>query len=270
MLLANTLLSDMAALPLRGTLLNFATVMLGGIIGLLIGDRLPERIKQGVIIVIGIMTIVIGMSSALKTENALIPLLALVIGVVVGELLNIDGGINWLGDLLKRRVDKTGREQHFTAAFVVASLQFCVGPLTILGSIQDGLTGDFRLLAIKAILDGFSAIIFASSFGRGVLFAGATVLIVQGGISLLAGLIKPLLISNPALALGMQPRVIELSAAGGTILIALALNILGIQSQSLWAERIKVANMLPALLIAPLLVALLNILHISLDFGLGG
>ncbi|GHO50192.1 DUF554 domain-containing protein [Ktedonospora formicarum] len=270
MLLVNILLTDVSALPLRGTLLNFGTVMIGGILGLLIGDRLPERIKQAVIVAIGLMTIVIGLSGALKTENALIPLLALVIGVVIGEIVNIDGGINWLGESLKRRVDKTGSEQHFTTAFVVASLQFCVGPLTILGSIQDGLTGDFRLLAIKAILDGFSAIIFASSFGRGVLFAGVTVLIVQGGISLLAGLIKPLLISNPSLALGAQPRVIELSAVGGTVLIGLALNILGIQLTNMGLSRIKVANMLPALLIAPLLVALLNLLHIPLDLGLGG
>lgn len=266
----NIVFADMVAFPLRGTLLNFGTVMIGGILGLLIGDRLPERIKQGVIVAIGLMTIVIGMSSALKTENALIPLLALVIGVVVGELMNIDGGINWLGDALKRRVDKTGSEQHFTTAFVVASLQFCVGPLTILGSIQDGLTGDFRLLAIKAILDGFSAIIFASSFGRGVLFAGATIVVVQGGISLLAGLIKPLLISDPTLALGAQPRVIELSAVGGAVLIGLALNILGIQLTNMGGARIKVANMLPALIVAPLLVALLNVLHVPLDLGLGG
>jgi uncharacterized protein len=125
------------------------------------------------------------------------------------------------------------------------------------------LSGDFSLLAIKAVLDGFSAIVFASSFGIGVLFSGATILIVQGGISLLAGLLKPLLISLPNTKMSAQPRIIELAAVGGVILIGLALNILEI-------KRIKVANLLPALIIAPLIVALLNIFGIPLDFGLSG
>jgi len=248
-------------IPLLGTIINTATVLIGSVIGLLIGNRLPERIKAIVIASIGLLTLVIGMSSALKTANALIPLLALVIGGIVGELINIDGGLIHLGDWLKRRVERPNAEQDFTAAFVIASLQFCVGPLTILGSINDGLTGNFSLLAIKAILDGFSAIVFASSLGRGVIFSAATVLIVQSTISLLAGLIRPLLISDPHLALSMQPRLIELSAAGGVILLGLGLNILNLQ-------RIKVANLLPALVIAPALVALLNVLNIPLNFGL--
>ncbi len=246
-----------------GTLINFGTVMVGGTLGLLIGGRLSERIKTIVVAAIGLMTIVIGVSSALKTENALIPLLSLVLGSIIGEAINIDKGINWLGDWLKKRFDRPGSKQNFTLAFVIASLQFCVGPLTILGSINDGLSGDYSLLAIKAVLDGFSSIVFASSFGIGTLFAGATILIFQGGISLLAGLLKPLLVSDPHLRMAAQPRVIELGAVGGVILIGLALNILEI-------KRIKIANMLPALLIAPLIVALLNTLAVPLDFGLGG
>ena len=246
-----------------GTLINFATVMVGGFLGLFIGGRLPERIKEIVIAALGLMTVVLGVSQAIKTANPLIPLLALVIGSIIGELVNIDKGINRLGDWLKKRFDRPGSEQNFTLAFVLASLQFCVGPLTILGSINDGLSGNFSLLAIKAVLDGFSAIVFASSFGIGTLFAGATILVVQGGISLLAGEIKPLLVSDPHLSIAAQPRVIELAAVGGVILIGLALNILDI-------KRIKIANMLPALLLAPLLVALLNTLGIPLDFGLAG
>lgn len=247
---------------LTGTLINFATVMVGGTLGLIVGGRLPERIKVIVISAIGLMTIVLGVSAAIQTENALIPLLALVIGAIIGELLDIDKGINSLGDWLKQRFDRTGNdEQNFTTAFVIASLQFCVGPLTILGAINDGLTGNFSLLAIKAVLDGFSAIIFASTFGPGVLFAGATILIVQGTISLLANSIKALLITIPTAPMAAQPRVIELSAVGGVILIGLALNILDL-------KRIKVANLLPALVIAPLIVILLNTLHIPLDFGL--
>lgn len=246
-----------------GTLINFSLVMVGGLLGLAIGSRLSDRIKTIVISAIGLMTIVIGISSAIKTENPLIPLLALVIGGVIGEAINIDKGINVLGDWLKKRFDRPQSQHNFTVAFVIASLQFCVGPLTILGAINDGLSGDFSLLAIKAVLDGFSAIVFASSFGIGVLFSGITILVVQGGISLLAGLLKPLLVSLPAAKMSAQPRVIELAAVGGVILIGLALNILEL-------KRIKVANLLPALIIAPLIVALLNILHIPLDFGLAG
>ena len=244
-----------------GTLINFTTVMVGGLLGLLIGDKLPERVKTIVVTAIGLMTIVIGMSSALKTANALIPLLALVIGAIIGELINIDKGINWLGDWLKRRFDRPGSTQNFTVAFVIASLQFCVGPLTILGAINDGLSGNYSLLAIKAVLDGFSAIVFASGFGIGTLFAGATILIFQGAISLCAGLLKPLLVSDPHLSMTAQPRVIELAAVGGVILLGLALNILEI-------KKVKVANMLPALVVAPLIVAILNIFGIPLNFGL--
>jgi uncharacterized membrane protein YqgA involved in biofilm formation len=125
------------------------------------------------------------------------------------------------------------------------------------------LSGDYSLLTIKAVLDGFSAILFASTFGLGTLFAGATLLMIQGSLSLLAGWLKPLLVTTPHTGMGGQPRVIELAAVGGVILISLALNILQI-------KRIKIANMLPALLLAPLLVALLNTLGIPVDFGLGG
>lgn len=246
-----------------GTLINFSTVIVGGTLGLAISGRLPERIKVIVVAAIGLMTIVLGVSAAIQTENALIPLVALVIGAISGELLDIDKGVNHLGNWLKQRFDKAGDGQNFTTAFVIASLQFCVGPLTILGALNDGLTGNYSLLAIKSVLDGFSAIIFASTFGVGVLFAGATILIFQGGISLLASYIKPLLVSLPNAHISAQPRVIELSAVGGVILIGLALNILDI-------KRIKVANLLPALIIAPLIVILLNTFGIPLDFGLGG
>lgn len=246
-----------------GTLINFSTVMVGGTLGLLIGGHLPERIKVIVIAAIGLITIVLGVSAAIQTENALIPLVALVLGAIIGELIDIDKAINRLGEWLKQRFEKVGSGQNFTTAFVIASLQFCVGPLTILGSINDGLTGNYSLLAIKAVLDGFSAIIFASTFGVGVLFAGATILIFQGTISLLASEIKPLLVSIPNAHMSAQPRVIELSAVGGVILIGLAFNILDI-------KRIKVANLLPALVIAPLIVILLNTFGIPLDFGLGG
>lgn len=246
-----------------GTLINFTTVMVGGVLGLLIGGRLSERIKVIVIAALGLITLVLGISAAIQTENALIPLVALVFGAIIGELLDIDGAINRLGDWLKGRFENIGSGPTFTTAFVIASLQFCVGPLTILGSINDGLTGNYSLLAIKAVLDGFSAIVFASTFGVGVLFAGATILLYQGTLSLLAGSIKPLLVTIPGAKIAAQPSVIELSAVGGVILIGLALNILDL-------KKIKVANMLPALLLAPFFVILLHRFGIPLDFGLSG
>lgn len=248
---------------MTGTLINFTTVIVGGALGLLIGARLPERLKEIVIACLGLITIVLGVSAAIQTENALIPLVALVLGAIIGELIDIDKGINHLGEWLKRRFERVGSEQNFTMAFVLASLQFCVGPLTILGAINDGLTGNYSLLAIKAVLDGFTALILASTFGVGTLFAGVTVLIYQGTISLLASEIKPLLVTVPNAGMSAQPRVIELSAVGGVILIGLAFNILEI-------KRLKVANLLPALVIAPLIVILLNTFGIPLDFGLGG
>jgi uncharacterized membrane protein YqgA involved in biofilm formation len=247
---------------LIGTWINFATVMVGGLLGLLIGARLSTSLKEAVIVAIGLMTIVLGLGPAERTANPLIPLLALVLGSMGGEAFDLDGRLNRMGDWLKRRFDPAEGNSNFTLAFVLASLQFCVGPLTILGSIQDGLFGDFRLLAIKSILDGFSALVYAGTFGVGTLFAGATILIVQGTLAGSARLLRPLLFSDLAHAAANAPRMIELSAVGGVILVGLALNILGLR-------KIKVANMLPALLIAPALVGGLEALGIPLDLGLG-
>jgi uncharacterized membrane protein YqgA involved in biofilm formation len=248
---------------LIGTLLNTAAVVVGSCLGLLLGGRLPDGTKTIVVSSIGLFVIAIGVASAIKTENPLIPLVALVLGSLVGEAIDLDRRITQLGDWLKQRFDRSGGKQNFTLGFVLASLQFCVGPLTILGSIQDGIVGDYSLLATKSVLDGFSSIIFASTFGLGTLFAAATVLVFQGGLALLAGALRPLLITAPRAGMGAQPRVIELAAVGGVILIGLALNILEL-------KRIKVANMLPALIVAPLLVALLDVLGIPIDFGLSG
>jgi uncharacterized protein len=131
-----------------GTLINFAAVIVGGTLGLVLGRHVPERMKTIVISALGLITISLGVAAAIKTENALIPLLALVLGAIIGELIDIDRGLNRLGDWLKKRFERPASEGNFTLAFVLASLQFCVGPLTILGSINDGLSGDFSLLAI--------------------------------------------------------------------------------------------------------------------------
>ncbi len=230
-----------------GTLLNVVTVAIGGTLGVLIGDRLPERVRESVITGLGLVTLAVGVTNAQRTGNIIIPLLAVVSGVILGELLNLDGRLRGFGGWLQQRFGGSGspgsgrdERARFINGFVTASLLFCVGPLTVLGSIQDGMTGQYELLAIKSVLDGFAALAFASAMGVGVLFSIITVVVVQGGLALMG-----------ALAGGFMtdPMIAEMSAAGGVLLIGLALVQLEIKQP-------RVANFLPALVIAPLLVAI--------------
>jgi uncharacterized membrane protein YqgA involved in biofilm formation len=159
-----------------GTLINIATVLLGGILGNLLGSRFPERIRQTVVAGLGLFTMAYGLQMFLKTQNAMIVLGSLLLGALLGEWVQIEDGLQRLGGWIEQRVTGasnggvTAENSRFIRGFLTASLLFCVGPMTILGSIQDGLTGDYRILAIKAVLDGFAALAFASSLGIGVLF----------------------------------------------------------------------------------------------------
>lgn len=249
-----------------GTLLNIVTVLLGGSVGLLIGSRLSSRIQESVITGIGLITIVVGLDNASRSGNIIIPLLATVIGVIIGELLRIDIGLERLGAWLQRRfgaaegsAGAVSSRERFITGFVTASLVFCVGPLTIVGSIQDGmgLASGFQFLAIKSVLDGFAAAAFAASFGVGVLFTALTILVIQGGLALLgAGLIG--VFSSPGFIdnLATSPYIVEMTASGGILLLGLALVLLDI-------KRPRVANFLPALIVAPLLVLLADLLGIA-------
>jgi uncharacterized membrane protein YqgA involved in biofilm formation len=225
--------------PVFGTVLNFITVVAGAVTGKLIGERLPPRIRETVMHVIALVTLVIGADMALKTRNPLVLLLSLVLGAVPGELLRIEDGIYRLGAVAERRLasDASG---DFARGFVTTSILFCVGPMTLLGCLNDGLRGDFRLLAIKSTLDGVSAIAFASALGWGVLLSAGTVLVVQGALSLGAHGLAPLL-ANPE-------RQTELFAAGGVMMLGLGLRILEL-------KPVRVGNLLPALIYAPLLAA---------------
>ena len=234
---------------MTGTLINIATVLVGGLLGLLFGSRLPERIRQTVIAGLGLFTAVIGIQMFLKTENSIIVLGALLIGGVLGELLKIEDGLRGLGGFLEKRfMPSTGTSpegspipNRFIRGFLTASLVFCVGPMTILGSVQDGLTGDYSLLAIKAVLDGFAALAFASSLGVGVLFSVLVILFYQGGLSLLAAQVQSLV--TPAM-------MNEMTAVGGILLVGIAV------SNLLELKPIRVGNFLPALVLAPAIVAL--------------
>jgi len=236
-----------------GTILNVIAILIGGLIGVVAGNRLPERVQSTVMAGLGLMTAVIGMSMAITSANILIPLFSILVGGLLGELIGIDDALNRFGNWLERRFGaQLGQGKvagwSVTRGFVTASLVFCVGPMTILGSLQDGLLGDYQLLAIKSMLDGFAAIPFAATLGPGVLVSIVTVVIVQGGISALAMLLGS---SLPEVTRA-TPWVIEMTATGGVVILGIALLLLDL-------KKIRVANLLPAILIAPLIVILLEL-----------
>ena len=234
-----------------GTILNVAAILIGGSLGLLVGARLPERLRQTVVYGLGLFTGALGIQMFLKTGNSIIVLASLLIGGVLGEWWGIEDGFRNLGAFLEKRFargDGMDQGSRFIRGFLTASLVFCVGPMAILGSIQDGLSGDYSLLAIKSVLDGFAALAFSSLLGAGVLFSALAILVYQGMLTLLAAQVQS--ISTPAM-------MNEMTAAGGVLLIGLAV------SSLLELKPIRVGNFLPALVIAPLIVAVLAALGIG-------
>lgn len=227
-----------------GTLVNTVTVVAGSLLGLLLRGRLGDRMVTTVMQAIGLVTVFIGISNAFDlTEVARPPglilgLVALAAGGVLGEWWRIEDGLEAAGTWLKKRFGGQGR---FTEGFTAASLLFCVGPLTLVGSIQNGLSGDDSFLLLKAALDGVSSIGLAATFGFGVLFAAVTVIVVQGALSLSAGLLGGLL-ADPH----TDPNVLLVNGVGGLLIIGLGLTLLGV-------VRIRTASMLPALLLVVLL-----------------
>jgi uncharacterized protein len=231
---------------MTGTLLNIAAVLVGSIIGLIFGARIPAKLKETVIAGMGLFTAAMGLQMFLKTENALIVLGALLIGTLLGEWWRIEDGLHKLGEILEQRFSREEDDgsNKFVRGFLTASLLYCVGPMAILGSIQDGLTGDYNLLAVKSVLDGFASIAFASTLGIGVAFSSLILLVYQGGISLLAGQLNAIVNAS---------MMNELTAAGGVLLMGVGI------SNLLEIKKIRVGNMLPALLIAPLIVWVLGL-----------
>jgi uncharacterized membrane protein YqgA involved in biofilm formation len=235
---------------MTGTIINVITILVGGGLGMLFGARIPERLKQTVVAGMGLFTATMGLQMFLKTSNPLIVLGSLLIGILLGEWLKIEDRLQHLGAMLEQRFggDAPEGEAHpdnnsrFVRGFLITSLLFCIGPMAILGSIDDGLRGDFNLLAVKSVLDGFGALAFASTLGIGVLFSSVIVFLYQGAISLMAAQLSSVL-SNAMIA--------EMTATGGVILFGLAL------SSLLEIKRIRVGNFLPALAIAPLIAWLL-------------
>jgi uncharacterized protein len=233
-------------IPGLGTALNTATVLVGATLGLTLGRVIPASLQQTIRIAIGLFVAVIGMQMALKTHNPLILLVSVLVGVVIGELLKLDAGVQAIGSWAERRLSRDGEPGRVSLAFITTSLIFCVGPLTVLGSFLDGTRGDITLLAIKSTLDGVTSIVFAATLGWGVLLSAVSVLLVQGGLTLIAFLIHA----------GLSDlQIAELTAAGGIAVLGIALGLLELRT-------IKVANFLPSLVIAPVLAGLLQALRL--------
>ena len=225
---------------LTGTIVNTATVILGSLIGMLLGNILPERLRDTVMKGLGLCTLYIGITGMFGSENALITIISIAIGAAIGELLDLDGHLNRFADGLERKFRKNGDGKTSIAeGFVTASLVFCVGAMTILGALNDGLTGDHQMLFTKATLDFVSSIVFASSLGMGVLLAAAAVFVIQGGIACLASLVAPLL-QTPASVIP------EMVVVGSVLILGLGLNLVGV-------TKLKVMNYVPAIFLPILL-----------------
>ncbi|MCS7071177.1 MAG: DUF554 domain-containing protein, partial [Anaerolinea sp.] len=222
-----------------GTILNMITVAIGSALGLLLGNRLPDRMQSSVITGLGLVTLVVGLGNAGQTGNIVIAVISLASGILIGELLRIDEQLERFGGWLQTRVggdDRHSDRARFITGFVTTSLIFCIGPLTFVGSLQDGmgLPAGFQQLAIKSVLDGFASMAFAASLGIGVAFSLITILVVQGGLALLGSLLGQFMTTA---------QINEMTAVGGLILIALSLILLDL-------KKPRAANMLPALIIA--------------------
>lgn len=219
-----------------GTLINAGAIILGSVCGLALGGRLPAVLVDTIMHGLGLSVLLIGLEMGLRTHNALVVLMSVVLGGVVGQLLKLDDGFNGLSRSLEERYAQAG-DGRFSRGFVTASLLYCVGPMAVTGAFQNGLLGDYSILVTKSFLDGISAVALAAGLGYGVLFSAVPVVLYQGALSLGAVWIKPLL---------SAAVVTEMTATGGVLIVGIALAMLEV-------KKLKMANYLPALaLVIPL------------------
>ena len=237
-----------------GTLINTVLVIAGSGLGVLVGDRIPERMRTTLLQVIGLVTVALGVSDAIDTRNMVFPLVGMALGALLGEALRIEDRLEALGAFLQKRFDRGAtavqivgdssgieptNERNFVKGFVTASALYCIGPLTVLGAIEDASGDTPQLYIIKGLLDGFVSIMFAATYGIGVAFSELSVLVVQGGLTL----------GGTGLDALLDDRMrTELFAAGGLAVIGIGLNLLQV-------TRIRLANLLPGLVLTPILVA---------------
>lgn len=220
-----------------GVLVNVVTVVAGSLIGLLFKKGIPERVSKATMIGLGACTLYIGISGSLCGENVLILIGSMVLGAISGTLLDIDGAINRLAERVENQFKKDGKKVSLAEGLVSATLLFCVGSMTVTGSIQAGLTGDHSVLITKAMLDLVSAMMLASSLGVGVLLSAVSVFVIQGALVLFAGIIAPFMNAG---------AINEMTCAGSLLIVMIGTNLMGI-------TKLKVADYLPAILFAPII-----------------
>ena len=224
-----------------GTIVNSLTIIIGAAIGMLFKKGIKEGYKNTIMDGIGLSVLVIGISNALEFENLVVVIVSIVVGSIIGELIDINKRLNNLGDRLQSKFKN--EEGNFSKGFVTASLVYCVGAMAIVGAIQSGLTGNHQTLYAKAVLDGITAIIFASTLGIGVMFSSLAVFLYQGTITIFASSLSSIL---------TEIAINEISSVGGILIIAIGINLLGL-------KEIKIANMLPAIIIPPVYYFLLSL-----------
>ncbi|MFW6022841.1 MAG: DUF554 domain-containing protein [Halanaerobiaceae bacterium] len=224
---------------MNGSIVNFFAILAGSILGVLFKGKFPKKILVTIMHGLGLAVILIGLQMALKTENMLIVIFSLVLGGIVGEIIDIEKRLNNIGEYIKRKFNS--EDDLFVQGFVQSSLVFCVGAMAIMGSIQDGLNNDPTILFNKSILDGFASIAFSATSGIGVAFSAIPVLLYQGGITILASFVEKYL---------TVPMITEMTAVGGLLILGIGLNIMGI-------GKIKVGNLLPALVFSIILTAVI-------------
>ncbi|NLF45909.1 MAG: DUF554 domain-containing protein [Syntrophomonadaceae bacterium] len=225
---------------MTGTLINAGAIVLAGFCGLLLRRKIPENISNTMEKALGVLIIVLGIQYGIKAENFAVIGLSLAGGVIIGEWRNWDGRLTGLGKRLQSRFGNG--ESDFANGFVSASVLFCVGAMAVVGSLEEGLYGSYQILLVKSLLDAIFSIIFAASMGIGVIFSAIPVLIYQGSISLLAGLIEPIL---------TEPVLNNMTSLGGILIAALGLNLAS-------AASIRAANLLPGFLLLPVIMAVLS------------
>ncbi len=213
--------------------INMILVVLGSLLGLALKSRFPEKLGKAIMSGIGLCTMGIGMSSLLGTQDTLCVIICMVLGILLGEWVNIERRMDAAGELLRAKLEKGDGQSRFVEGFVTATILYCVGAMAINGSIAAGIDHDYSIIISKGVMDGVSAITFSAALGIGVAFSAIPILIYQGGLTLLAGWVGPYL---PAAV------ITEMSAVGGAIIVGISLNLLGCTK-----EKIKVGNMLPAI-----------------------
>ena len=229
---------------MTGTFINVAAIVAGTAVGSFAGSKLPAGMRRIVLYGIGLITMLIGFQMAAKSQNILVVMGAILIGGIVGELFRIEDRVEKLGEFLQEKLSR-GSTNTFAEGFVTASLVFCVGPMAVLGSISDGLSGDYSLLSLKAVLDGFASVAFAASLGWGVGVSSISILVYQGGITLFAGVLAGVL---------SDAMVTEMTATGGLIIVGIGIRLLDL-------KELPLANFVPAIAIAPLIVVLIPIIR---------